>query len=316
MNIHLLVLPNVHLLDLAGPAQVFASEHLDCNLSYISPHASLQSAQGLAINQLEPLPESVNDNTLLVVIGSSRMQEQLQSEALDTTVCWLQTMHQEYQQLAAVCSGSMLLAKAGLLDGIRCTTHHDLTGQLQTLAPLARVQENTLFVEHEKFLTSAGISTGIDLSLHLVNLHWGAKTSQNIARDMVIYQRRQGDAQTLSFWLQHRNHIEQQIHLIQDQLMADPGNNWRIPELAASACLSERQFRRRFEQATGVKIQAYIRLARLELSKQLLTQTSLGLGLIAERCGFSDERSLRRLWQQIVGVSPNTFRKQVEAPEP
>ena len=91
--------------------------------------------------------------------------------------------------------------------------------------------------------------------------------------------------------------------------MADPGHDWRLPDLAELTCLSERQFRRRFEQATGVKVQAYIRLARLELSKQLLTQTSLGLDRIAERCGFGDERSLRRLWQQLSGVSPNAFRK-------
>lgn len=308
-SVHLLLLPRVHLLDLAGPAQVFASEHLDCQLRYISQQPKLCSSQGVSLSDLGPLPDSVPDDCWLVVIGSSLMERQLRSAELQSTVRWLQQMHSHYARLAAVCSGSMLLGRAGLLDGIRCTTHHDLIEQLQSLAPAAQVQQNTLFVEHGRYVTSAGISTGIDLSLHLVARRWGARMAQLIARDMVVYQRRHGDAQTLSFWLQHRNHVEQQIHNIQDQLMADPGQDWRVVDLAARVHLSERQFRRRFERATGVKVQTYIRLARLELSRQLLTQTSLGMDRIAERCGFGDERSLRRLWQQLSGVSPNAVRK-------
>lgn len=309
LHVHLLILPKVHLLDLAGPAQVFASERLNCRLSYISPEPTQLSSQGISVSGLGPLPTEVPTNSCLIVIGSKRMEQQITNNKLDSTVEWLQTVNRDYLQLAAVCSGSLLLGSAGLLNGIRCTTHHDLTEQLRSLAPRAQVQENTLFVEHDRCLTSAGISTGIDLSLHLVARHWDAKTAQMIARDLVIYQRRPGDAQTLSLWLQHRNHVEQQIHKIQDQLMTDPGYDWRLPELASRACLSERQFRRRFEKATGVKVQVYIRLARLELSKQLLVQTSLGLDRIAERCGFTDERSLRRLWQQHSGTSPNEFRK-------
>ena len=309
LNIHLLVLPNVHLLDLAGPAQVFTNVRLNCQLTYISPQSSICSTQGLLLSQLAPLPYSIPEESWLVVIGSSLMEEQLQSAQLSSTVQWLTAMHGHYQRLAAVCSGSLMLAKAGLLDGVRCTTHHELTTQLQQLAPQALVQENTLFIEDGRLFTSAGISTGIDLSLHLVAQQWGAMTAQAVARDMVVYQRRHGNAETLSFWLQHRNHVEQQIHNLQDQLMADPGHDWRLPELARRACLSERQFRRRFEQATGVKVQTYIRLVRFELSKQLLTQTNLGLDRIAERCGFGDERSLRRLWQQLSSMSPSLYRK-------
>ncbi len=308
-DIHLLVLPRVHILDLAGPAQVFASEHLNCRLSYISPQPALRSSQGLSLCELQSLPSDVAANSWLVVIGSSLMEQQLRGDELLSTIEWLRHAQHHYRRLAAVCSGSLLLGRAGLLDRVRCTTHHDLTGQLRSLAPHAQVQDNTLFVEHGRIVTSAGISTGIDLSLHLVAQHWGARVAQTVARDMVVYQRRHGDSQTLSFWLQHRNHVEHQIHAIQDQLMANPGHDWRLTDLAAQACLSERQFRRRFEQATGVKVQAYIRLARLELSRQLLSQTTLGLDRIAERCGFGDERSLRRLWQQLSDESPNAFRK-------
>ena len=153
LSIHLLVLPRVHILDLAGPAQVFASEHLNCELRYISPQPAQRSSQGLSLNELQPLPGTVAGNTWLVVIGSKLMEQQLRSDELDTTVRWLHAQHSCYSQLAAVCSGSLLLGRAGLLDGIRCTTHHDLTEQLQSLAPCAQVQENTLFVEDGRFLT-------------------------------------------------------------------------------------------------------------------------------------------------------------------
>ncbi|OED38922.1 hypothetical protein AB833_18000 [Chromatiales bacterium (ex Bugula neritina AB1)] len=308
-SIHILVAPNVHLLDLAGPAQVFASPKLNCSLCYISSVPVLSAAQGLSLTHFEPLPGTVAENTWLVVVGSFRMAEQLLSGDLDATVGWLKGMSQMYSRVAAVCSGSLLLARAGLLEGVRCTTHHDLVDQLQSLARGAMVRENRLFVEDGRYLTSAGISTGIDLSLHLVAQRWGAAVAQAVARDMVVYQRRRGDSDTLSFWLQHRNHIEQKIHDIQDQITGDPGYKWRLSVLAEVACLSERQFRRRFEQATGIKVQEYIRRARLELSKQLLTQTELDLNRIAERCGFSDERSLRRVWQQLSGVSPGNYRK-------
>ena len=134
------------------------------------------------------------------------------------------------------------------------------------------------------------------------------RPAQAIARDMVVYQRRAGHSHTESFWLQHRNHVLQEIHLIQDKIMQSPGETWRLAELAADACLSERQFRRRFQQATGETVQEYLQLARLELSRQLLEQSNLSMAVVAERCGFADERSLRRLWQLKEGRSPSNYR--------
>ena len=120
--IHLLVLPRVHLLDLAGPAQVFASEHLNCRLSYISPQSALRSSQGLSLCELQALPGEVAADSWLVVIGSSLMEQQLRSNELRSTIDWLHNAQHKYRRLAAVCSGSLLLGKAGLLDGVRCTT--------------------------------------------------------------------------------------------------------------------------------------------------------------------------------------------------
>ena len=305
----MLVLPEVHLLDLAGPAQVFCSERLGLDVRYISPAESLLAAQGLALNQLEALPSTVGEFSCLVVVGSQHMVEQLTTDAMRRSVAWLKDQAGNYACIAAVCSGSLLLAKAGLLDGLRCTTHHDLIDSLRALSSTAQVEENSLFVEDGNVLTSAGISTGIDLSLHLVGRGFGPAVAQAIARDMVVYQRRAGHSKTQSFWLQHRNHVLNEIHLIQDKIMQSPGEPWRLAQLAADACLSERHFRRRFQQATGETVQEYLQLARLELSRQLLQQTELSIAIVAERCGFVDERSLRRLWQLKEGRAPSDYRR-------
>ena len=295
-------------MDLAGPAQVFCNERLGLDVHYISPQENLIAVQGLAMNQLEPLPLSVSHSSCLLVVGSQHMVEQLNTAAVQQSVLWLQSYAEQYECVAAVCSGSLLLAKAGLLDGLRCTTHHDLVDSLRTVSSRAKVVENCLFVEDGRILTSAGISTGIDVSLHLVSRTYGPSIAQAIARDMVVYQRRAGHTNTLSFWLQHRNHVLQEIHLIQDKIMQSPGETWRVAELATDACLSERQFRRRFQQATGETVQEYLQLARLQLSRQLLEQTCLSVTAVAARCGFADERSLRRLWQLKEGRSPSNYR--------
>ena len=307
-TVHLLVLPEVHLLDLAGPAQVFCSERLGLDVHYISPLKDLTSAQGLTLQKLEPLPASVSDSSCLIIVGSQHMYEQLDSKALQQSVEWIRSHVEHYHRIAAVCSGALVLAKAGLLNDLNCTTHHDLVDNLRTVSSRAKVVENCLFVEDGEILTSAGITTGMDLSLHLVNQCFGPSMAQAIARDMVVYQRRAGHTNTQSFWLKHRNHVLQEIHLIQDKIMQSPGESWRTADLASDACLSERQFRRRFQKATGETVQEYLQLARLELSKQLLEQTNLSVSVVAERCGFSDERSLRRLWQLKEGQSPSSFR--------
>lgn len=312
-HVDLLVLPEVHLLDLAGPAQVFASARLDLQLRYIGPAKQLVSAQGLSLAELEALPTDIPPQAALLVIGSSRMSHQLQGEQGRQAVAWVAQHALQYACVGAVCSGALLLAQSGLLDGRNCTTHHELLTQLRVAAPAATVKENCLYVEDGPFTTSAGISTGIDLSLRLVARFFDAGVAQQIARDLVVYQRRDGNAQTLSFWLQHRNHVQGHIHAIQDDIMQSPGARWRVEQFAQQACLSERQFRRRFQLATGESIQNYLQLARLELSKQLLAQTVLSIAQVAERCGFADERSLRRLWQSQAAQSPSQYRRSSSA---
>ena len=313
-RIYLLVLPRVHLLDLAAPAQIFAHPSLEgrVELHYISTHPEQSSKQGLHLARLEALPETLGADDWLMLIGTSRLNQHLHEAEYQQAIRWLRQINGQYGLLAGICSGTLLAAQAGLLRGRRCTTHHDLTESLRQLADDALVQDDCIFVADGKVWTSAGITTGLDLCLQLVADHWGQDTAVTIAREMVLYQRRSGQETQLSFWLSHRNHIESRIHAVQDLVMASPGYGWTMTELGQRVYLSERHLRRLFQKATGHSLQDYLQQARLELARQLLEQTSLGLEDIAERCGFQAERSLRRSWSRWMSGTPSSYRRQLQ----
>ncbi|EAR60188.1 GlxA family transcriptional regulator [Neptuniibacter caesariensis] len=310
-RIYMLVLPRVHILDLAAPAQIFAHPKLEdeLELHYISPCPEVSSKQGLHLAQLEPLPHNIEPDDWLLLIGTSRLDRHLHEAAYQQSINWLSTVGADFALLAGICSGTILAGKAGLLDGRRCTTHHDLTHSLGQIAPRAQVQEDCIFVADENIWTSAGITTGLDLCLQLVAEHWGQDSALEIAREMVLYQRRSGNEPQLSFWLQHRNHTQSRIHKVQDLIMQAPGQDWKIAQLAEEVFLSERHLRRLFTEATGFSVQQYLQQARVELARQLLEQTSFSLDAIAERCGFAAERSLRRAWEQWREGTPSRYRK-------
>lgn len=310
-NIYLLVLPRVHLLDLAAPGQVFAHDQLagKHQIHYIAPQAELCSAQGLHLHRLQPLPEQIAKDDWLMLIGSQRLYRYFHEPAYQQAVQWLRDHQQQFALLAGICSGTLLAAKAGMLNHKRCTTHHHLIPHLRKLAPQAEVQEDCIFVADQQLWTSAGITTGLDLCLHLVAEYWGHEQASLLSRDMVLYQRRSGHEAQLSFWLQHRNHVQSRVHRVQDRVMNAPGHPWTVAELAASVHLGERHLRRLFRQATGSTLQNYLQQARLELARRLLEQTGLSLDEIAERCGFSAERSFRRSWGRWHESTPGEYRR-------
>ena len=310
-TIYLLVLPGVHLLDLAAPGQILAHDLLREQLAvhYISTQTELNSHQGVGLNQLKPLPEQIPEDSWLFLIGTHHASQHLHLPYYQQARQWLGQYADAFALIGGICSGSLLAAHTGLLAGRHCTTHHELLADLHHLEPQAKVQENCIFVRDGKYWTSAGITTGIDLCLRLVAEYYGHDCATRIARDLVVFQRRSGQEPQLGFWLQHRNHLHARIHRVQDAVMDQPGHPWRIAELAERVHLGERQLRRLFREATDCSLQKWIQRARLEYSRQLLVQTGLPLTDIAQRCGFESERSLRRLWQQHTGISPAAYRQ-------
>ena len=314
------LLPNVLMLDLAGPAEVLRlaaqSEDpaaIDFDLQYVSPVPELQTSIGLPLAGLAPLPPSLAPGTLVVLVGStskvSKAQRQAFESASDTLTQWLQSVFAPSgQRLVCVCAGALSAARAGLLDGRQCTTHHALCAALQALAPKARVLENRLYVTDGPVSCSAGVTAGIDLMLHLLAELAGPRLACGVARDMVVYMRRSGADPQLSAWITGRNHLHPAVHRVQDAITAAPCEAWTVTRMADLACTSSRHLARLFHEHVGISPLDYLHTLRITVARELLMASSLDMETVAERAGFGSARHLRRIWNKYEVGTPSSGR--------
>jgi transcriptional regulator GlxA family with amidase domain len=196
--------------------------------------------------------------------------------------------------VASVCAGADALGRAGLLDGRRCTTHHDIQDELADRYPAATVIRDVLYVIDGRVATSAGIASGIDLALHLIAVRDGPGTAARVAREMVVYARRNGDEQQASAMLRHRNHLSDTAHRAQDHIEARFADPLPLAEIASTCGVSERTLTRRFTEATGLTPLRYQQLLRLERAEHLIGHGAT-VEAAARTVDFQDDRMLRRL---------------------
>ena len=305
--------PHALLLDIAGPLEVLRYANAEQNdirfdYRYVAANGTQTTSIGLGLSGLEPLPETLPDNAMVIISGSlSRIDADI-AEERHRLSAWLGRAVKTDTTLVTICSGALLAAEAGLFDGRSCTTHSDVMEPLRRIAPLARVLENRLFVEDGNRFSSAGISTGIDLMLHLVAKLTSHAVAARIAKTMVIYLRRSGSDPQISPWLSGRNHIHPAIHKAQDAIMADPARDWSLPTLSQTAHLSERHLSRLFRDHTDMTVVDYVNLMRVNLARDILTNSRLDMEAVAERSGFASARHLRRVWQAHHAHPPSHYK--------
>ena len=308
--IYVVLLPELLMLDMVGPAEVFvyANRYADTHfkLHFVGPETELKNSLGLSLS-VEQLPTSVEPNAWVLVTGMVGAELRLDTPVLQKVYAWL-AQHQ-FAKVISVCAGALVLAKAGLLKHKKCTTHFMHCQELADLLTDKQVLENRLFVQDGEIYTSAGVSAGIDLSLHLVQQEVGPQVSAKIARHMVLFIRRGLQDPSLSPYLEHRNHLQQRIHTIQDQIQQDPVKNWSVDELADLGHCSKRHFTRIFKDCTGITSKEYIYKLRLSLAQQLLQNSQLPVEEVASRCGFDDPRQFRRLWARYHSLPPSSYRQ-------
>jgi transcriptional regulator GlxA family with amidase domain len=295
-----LILPHVHLLDLAGPDQVFleAKDYgADIEVIYASFTSKLATSTGLPLGQVmhfSSIPINVGD--FIFIPGADI--KYLQSTELHhekALIRWITEGYEKGAYLCSVCTGAFFLGITGLLNGKKCTTHWKRTAELQTFYPKARVVENILFTEEDRIFTSAGVTSGIDMALHILGTLKDDLFSFKVARELVIYQRRTGDQQQTNILWDYRNHIHTGIHNVQEWLMDNIHAKTSIHNLAEIACMSSRNLTRVFKKETSITINDYITLLRKEKIKELLKKPDLTRAQIAKECGLKSERQLTRL---------------------
>jgi len=228
----------------------------------------------------------------------------------DLIAAWLRKAVRPDHTLVTICSGALLAARAGLLDGYACTTHHSCIAELATIAPAARVIDDRLFVADRHRLTSAGVTAGVDLMLHILARETDDACAMAVARYLVVYLRRDGAAPQLSPWLDGRNHLHPAVHRVQDAIAANPARRWTLEALARLAATSPRHLTRLFGEHAGMTVTEYANRLRVALARELLGQTQLDMERVAERSGFGSTRQLRRAWRRIHSGSPRQARRQ------
>lgn len=295
-----LLLPGVHLLDLAGADQALHEAidfGADFQITYCGIDVAPVSSAGLHFKQqphFSDIPLEAGD--YLVIPGASisyllskdfRKQKELFS--------WIKKCHNNQVHLVSICAGAFVLAFAGLLDGRECTTHFKQTANLQALFPKAKVKEHVLFVESGSIFTSAGIAAGIDLVLYIIEKIRGSYFAHKVARELVIYNRREPDSSQVSVFMQFRNHIHAGIHTAQDFIINNIHQKHSLINLAELANMSERNFTRLFKKNTGTSVVSFINAVRKEMIQNLVKNKDLNYGQIAAKVGLGSEKQVRRI---------------------
>ena len=246
--VYVVLAPQTLLLDVAGPLEVLrkANDHqrnIRFETRFIGPISEVKSSVGLTLSNIEPLPDKLPAKAFVVVPGAIDVSGpdpgvKAIGVADEKIVAWLGKTIRPDHTLISICAGALLVGRAGLLDDHFCTTHHACCAELSELAPRAKILENRLYVEDGQRLSSAGVTAGIDLMLHLVSRLIDTACAVRIARALVIYLRRAGADPQMSPWLEGRNHLHSAVHQVQDAITADPARDWKLEDAAAIAQMS------------------------------------------------------------------------------
>jgi transcriptional regulator GlxA family with amidase domain len=306
------LLPRVVLLDVAGPADAFRNANTKVpdsyRLRFVAAIPSVRAAIGLELAGLEPLPPRLPDGAMIVLTGIAGNSMRLDEPETRAVADWLASGVTQNGLLLCVCSGSVVAAKAGLLAGRECTTHFEHIEELRLVEPRAKVHDNRIFVEDGHVFTSAGVTAGLDLALHVIARQLGPKVAAEVARDFVVYLRRSGTDPALSPWVCHRNHVHPAVHRVQDAVVRDPTGAWSARRLSEIACTSSRNLARLFAEHAQCSPLDYVQLIRFAFAKELVTQSKLDLERVAARAGFRSAQHLRRVWARWESQPPSAFR--------
>jgi len=316
-SVEILVFPRVQLLDVAGPLQVFATANeLACEAGQDPPYALHVVAQqpgpvttsaGLTLIA-DKLPSARRKLDTLLVAGGTGVRDAATDRRL---LRWVTRRAQESRRIASVCTGALLLAAAGLLDGRRATTHWRRCAELARRYPAVRVESDPIFVRDGAVWTSAGVTAGIDLALAFVEADLGRAAALAVARQLVVFAKRPGGQAQFSAGLMLQ--ADPAFDALHAWMARNLHQDLSVPQLAARAGMSERSFARHYHAATGITPSRAVERLRVEAARNALGSTRRSIKDIARRCGFGAEETMRRSFLRLLAVAPRDYRERFSA---
>ena len=313
-RIAIVAFPGVTLLDISGPAQVFAElEAIELpapgySLSYLSTSGGLVPTDvGMMIDTMPISSIRPNQVDTLVIPGGPGIWEMRKDAAL---MNWISQALPKARRVASVCLGAFVLAWTGVLDGKRAATHWRYCPRLQDSFPNIRVEPDAIFVKEGRVWSSAGVSAGIDLALAMIEEDFGHTTALDVARRLVVFLKRPGGQSQFSTVLAAQaSDVEGRFSELHAWIIENIASDLRVDVLAAKAGMTPRTFARAYASRTGMTPASGVEALRVETARLLLESGQVGgVVEVAKRAGFGDDERMRRAFLRHLGVSPSEYR--------
>jgi transcriptional regulator GlxA family with amidase domain len=306
----ILAFPRVQTLDVLGPAEVFSTAariagDSEYDVELVAAEAGPLRSSSIALHPDRTLDECRGRIDTLIVAGGRGVHDATRDERV---VAWLRAAATRSRRVASVCTGAFLLARAGVLDGRRATTHWASCAELARRHPEVSVEPDPIFVCDGNVTTSAGVTSGMDLALALVEADLGRGVALETARWLVLFLKRPGGQAQFSAQLAAQVAEREPLRELQAWLPDHLDEDLSVPALARRACMSERNFARAFRDETGMTPAAYVELARVERARIGLETGAQPVDAIARQVGFGTVETMRRAFRRRVGVSPAGYR--------
>lgn len=313
MKIAVVAFPGFQMLDLAGPLDVFhegarqAGQPDAYQFEIIAPEPGmLRASNGMRVEPDATLATASDDIDTLLVAGGPALWKQAQDETIGT---WLARQARTVRRIGSVCSGAMMLAHAGLLDGRTATTHWNTTDHLARSFPGVQVEPDRIYVKDGNVYTSAGVTAGLDLALALVEEDFGRVVALRVARELVMFLKRPGGQSQFSAHLAAQTAERNAIREVQGWLVEHLDADLSVDALATRAGMSTRNFARVFRQECQVTPAEFVEAARIDAARRLLESSRHPLKRVATLAGFGDANNLRRAFLRRIGVAPSDYRR-------
>ena len=317
-HIAFLVIPNATLLDITGPYEAFSlaaqclQSHGKSDTTYVLHTLSfdknriVRTSAGLCL-QCESSIKSPDYpiDTLFIPGIPENMEDMVDSK----TLSWIKQQSTQVRRICSICTGAFILAEAGILDNRKVATHWKLCNKLAQDYPALEVDSESIFIKDGHVYTSAGVSSGIDLALALIEEDFGRTLALEVARELVVYLKRPGNQAQFSVTLKHQDSDYQPIQSVKDWLSEHLKDRVTVEQLAGQALMSPRNFARVFTRETGITPARYIEKLRLESACRYLTETQLTLETISCECGLTNIDNLRRLFIKHLKITPSDYRR-------
>jgi transcriptional regulator GlxA family with amidase domain len=313
-RVAIVAFPGVTLLDISGPAQVFAElQELELptasySLSYLSTSGGLvQTDVGMMIDTAPIGGVRPHQIDTLVIPGGPGIWELRHDAAL---MNWILEVLPKARRIASVCLGAFVLAWTGALDGKRAATHWRYCPRLADGFPSIRVEPNAIFVKDGRVWSSAGVSAGIDLALAMIEEDFGHTTALDIARRLVVFLKRPGGQSQFSTALAAQaSDVEGRFSALHAWIIENITGDLKVETLAEKTGMSPRTFARAYASRTGMTPAIGVEALRVETARLLLESSEIGgVVEVAQRAGFGDDERMRRAFMRHLGISPSDYR--------